>query len=397
MLKAFKYRLYPNSSQSILLNKHFGCTRLIYNWGLDLKIKAYQNDNTKLSKFDLDKLLTELKKEENRLWLKEVNSQSLQAANRHLDTAFTVFFRKNGGFPNFKSKHKNRFSFEVPSGIFIDIENNKVKFPKFKEGINIELSRLPKGEIRQATVSKTPSGKYFISILCETGELNKVKPEINEKDTIGIDLGIKDFIITSEGVKYKNNKYLKKLSKKLSREQRKLSRKVKGSKNRDKQRIKLNLVHEKITNQRLDYLHKVSSKLISENKTICVEDLNVAGMMKNHKLAKAISDVAWGKFIELLTYKAEWYGVNILTIGRFEPSSKMCSCGVINKDLTLDDRVWACDSCGVTHDRDILAANNIKKFALNKIGLGQPELTPMESKSVDPHGNRNPTSLLACG
>lgn len=382
MLKAYKYRLYPNNDQEVLLNKHFGSCRFVYNWALDLKIKAYQNDNGRISKFELDKLLTELKKTEDYEWLKETNSQSLQAANRHLDVAFSNFFQKQNQFPKFKSKKRNKHSFEVPAGINLDVENNKIKLPKFKEGIRLVLSRLPKGNIRQATVSKTPSGKFYISILCETGEINKTKSRITKSTTIGIDLGIKDFIVTSDGVKYQNNKYLKRLEQKLVKEQRKLSKKQKGSSNRNKQRIKVAKIHEKISNQRLDYLHKISSKLISENKTIAIEDLSVKNMVKNKNLAKSIHDVSWSKFIELLKYKAEWYGVNILTIGRFEPSSKMCSCGEINHDLTLNDREWTCDTCGVTHDRDILAANNIKKFALNaNMGSGRP-LMPVEDYTL---------------
>jgi putative transposase len=393
MLKAYKYRLYPNKEQEVLLNKHFGCVRFVYNYSLNLKISAYQNENIRLSKFDLDKQLTELKKLDEYNWLKEVNSQSLQASNRHLDVAFSNFFKQHNDFPKFKSKKTNRFSFEIPANIYLDIDNNKVSFPKFKEGVNLVISRKPKGVIRQATVSKTPTNKYFISILYETGVDNKQKEIITRENSVGIDLGIKDFVITSDGVKYENNKYLRKLEDKLAKEQIKLSRKVKGSNNRNKQRIKVARVYEKISNQRLDYLHKISSILVSENKTICIEDLNVQGMIKNHKLAKSISDVSWGKFVELLRYKSEWYGVNILQIGRFEPSSKMCSCGVINKELTLKDREWTCETCGLVHDRDILASNNIKKFALNAIGLGQPELTPIESKSLDPRGNRNPIGL----
>jgi putative transposase len=384
MLKAFKYRLSPNKEQEELLNKHFGSCRFIYNWALNKKIKAYQNDKGKLSKFDLDKLLTELKKEDEFIWLKEINSQSLQAANRHLDVAFSNFFQKQNDFPKFKSKKKNKQSFEVPTGIKL-VDDNKLVIPKFKGGIKIILSRPIKGIIRQGTLSKTPSGKYFVSLLCDTGETNGLKPKINKNTTIGIDLGLKDFIVTSEGVRYENNKYLKKLEKKLAKAQRKLSKKQKGSNNRNKQRINVAKIHEKIVNQRLDYLHKVSSKLISENKTIAIEDLNVRGMLKNHKLTKSIQDVSWSRFIELLTYKAEWYGVNILTIGRFEPSSKMCSCGVINKELTLKDREWTCNSCNTTHDRDLLAANNIKKFALNaNMGSGRPLMPAEDSTLVEP-------------
>jgi putative transposase len=386
MLKSYKYRLYPNINQSELLNKHFGSVRFIYNWALDKKIKSYQNDKQRLTKFDLDKQLTELKKNDDFIWLKEVNSQSLQASNRHLDAAFTNFFRKQNGFPKFKSKHDNYHSFEIPQSIIL--KDNRLIIPKFKEGINIKIDRPHNGEIRQATISKTPTGKYFVSILCETNENNKPKNSITEETTIGIDLGVKDFIITSNGFKYENHKFLNKSLKKLKREQRKLSRKVKGSNNRNKQRIKVAKIHEKISNRRIDNIHKISSKLVSENQTICIEDLNIKGMVKNHKLARSINDVSWGMFLNILQYKSEWNGVNILKIGRFEPSSKMCSCGVINNDLTLKDRVWSCNSCGVTHERDILAANNIKRFALNALRLDQPEVTPTESKSLDPHRSR---------
>lgn len=382
MLKAYKYRLYPNKKQSELLNKHFGSVRFVYNLGLDKKIKAYQNDKKRLTKFDLDKELTLLKTDINFAWLKEVNAQSLQAANRHLDIAFTNFFRKSQKFPKFKSKHNNNHSFEIPQ--HIKIENNKLFIPKFKEGINIVIDRIHKGEIRQATISKRPSGKFFVSILCETNEIPKQKSKINPSTTLGIDLGLKHFIVASDNKKYENHKFLNKSLKKLKKEQKSLSRKLKGSLNKDKQRTKVAKIYEKITNQRMDFLHKLSSKLVSENQTICIEDLNVKGMIKNHNLAKAISDASWSKFIGLLTYKCDWNGVNLLTIGRFEPSSKMCSCGEINNELSLNDREWTCKSCNTTHDRDILAANNIKNFALNALGSERPEVTPTESKSLDP-------------
>ena len=391
MLKAYKYRLYPNKSQSELLNKHFGCARFVYNWSLDKKIKAYQNNKQRLSKFDLDKSLTELKSDINFVWLKEVNSQSLQAANRHLDVAFTNFFKKSKNFPKFKSKHNNNHSFEIPQNV--KVENNKLIIPKFKEGIKIVVDRVHKGEIKQATISKKPSGKYFVSILCETNELPKKKSKIVSQTTLGIDLGLTHFITTSDAIKYENHKFLNKSLKKLKKYQKSLSKKVKGSANRNKQRIKVAKIYEKITNQRLDFLHKLSSKLISENQTICIEDLNVKGMIKNHNLAKSISDASWTTFVQFLTYKSEWNGVNLLKIGRFQPSSKMCSCGEINHNLSLSDRIWTCNHCNTTHDRDILAANNIKNFALNALGSERPDVMPTESKSLDPRGSRKPINL----
>lgn len=395
--KAYKFRIYPNGEEEVLINKHFGCTRFIYNWGLNLKNETYQKEKKNLGRFAIQAEIPKMKKTEEYEWLKEVNSQSLQASLQHLDVAYTSFFRNKKGFPKFKSKHDNNKSFEVPSKTIIDVKNKRISIPKFKQGIKARLHRtIPKkGKIKTSTVSMNPSGQYFISILVEEPIKEKKYKKPTMKNSVGVDLGIKDFATLSNGEKIENPRFLKKNLEKLKKAQRKLSKKAKGSNNRKKQRIKVARLHNKIANMRNDFLHKLTTKLVSENQAICLEDLNVKGMIKNHNLAQAIQDVSWSKFNTLLEYKAEWNSVSILRIGRFEPSSKMCSCGVINKDLKLSDRTWACKDCGTSHDRDILASQNILKFALqaynNKIGQGLSKLTPVESKSLDPLRNRKPS------
>lgn len=363
MLKAFKYRLNPNEEQKILLNKHIGASRFIYNLALETKQIAYAGNKHNLSCFELHSQLKDLKEE--LPWLKELNSQSLQQAITNLDKAYTAFFKGQNSFPKFKKKG-NGGSFNIPQRVIVD--GGKLIMPKFtkKNGIDIILHRELKGEIRQATISKTTTGKYFVSILCETGEQNKSKNKVKEETSIGIDLGIKDFAITSNGEVFENPKHLRKAQDKLKFVQIKFS-KNKG--NRTKQRLAK--LHEKVTNKRKDFLHKTSTKLVRENQTICLETLNVSGMIKNHNLAQSISDVSWSTFVSMLEYKAEWYGTNILRIGIFEPSSKTCSnCGNINKEITLKDRVWTCVKCNTKHDRDINAAINIKNFSLRNILSG---------------------------
>jgi len=376
--KAYKYRIYPNKVQQELLEKHFGCVRFCFNRGLDKKIKAYQQDKKRLSCFDLINELAKLKKEKEFEWLNEVNSQSLQMALRNLDNAFTNFFRKQNKFPNFKSKKHNINSFQIPQHLKL---SDKLDIPKIK-GIKIIQHRKLEGKIKTATVSKTPTGKYYISILVEQDKKLPKKPKIKENTAIGIDLGIKTFATLSDGRKIDNPKYLKNSLKKLRRQQRWLSRKIKGSNNRKKQVKKVVLIHEKITNQRSDFLHKFSYQITHEKQvnTIAIEDLNVKGMVRNHCLAQAISDVSWTEFRRQLEYKTEWYGKNLLVIGRFEASSKTCSCGQVNQELKLSDREWICPECGVKHDRDILAANNIKKFAL--IPQGLRKFTPLERTTI---------------
>lgn len=363
ILKSYKYRAYPTKEQEVLLAKHFGCSRWMYNYALDKKIKSYQQEKKSLSRFEIQKDIPALKKADGTEWLKEVNSQTLQASLENLDKAFTKFFRDKKGFPKFKSKHDNRQSFSVPQNGIVDFETSTISLPKFKNPIKCKLHRRFEGNSKTVTISKTPTGKYFVSVLVEVNEeLPELKP-ICENQAVGVDLGIKTFAVLSNGDEIQNPRNLKKSLKKIKKLQRKVSKKVKGSNNRKKAVSKLAKMHEKVSNRRFDFLHKVTAKLVSENNTICLETLTASNMMKNHKLAQALSDISIGKFNEILEYKAKWNGVNILRIGRFQPSSKMCSCGVINNDLKLSDRHWTCSSCNTTHNRDVLASNNIKKFA----------------------------------
>ena len=360
MFRAYKYRLYPSELQKELIAKHIGSSRFVYNLALETKTTAYLGSKHNFSPFDLIKQLPELKKECE--WLKEVNSQSLQQSIQNMDIAFKKFF-KGAGFPKFKSK-RDRQSFSIPQNVIV--ENNLLIIPKFKEGIDIVLHRPIKGTIKSATISVTPTGKYFVSILCDTKKDIPIKAPIEENTTIGIDLGIKDFAITSDGEVFENPKYLRKAQSKLKYAQRKYS-KHKGKRTKKK----LAKLYEDVVNKRKDFLHKTSTKLIRENQTICLETLAVKNMVKNHNLAQAINDVSWSTFVSMLEYKADWYGKNILRIGRFAPSSKTCSnCGNINKELTLKDREWTCGSCSTVLDRDVNAAINIKNFALKNILSG---------------------------
>ena len=370
ILKAYKYRILPTEEQKVLLAKHFGCSRFIYNYALDKKVKAYQTTKESISRFTIQKDLPALKKSEETSWLKEVNSQSLQASLENLDKAFTKFFRDKKGFPKFKSKHDNRQSFSVPQNGIVDFETNTISLPKFKKPIKCKLHRKFEGNSKTVTISKTPTGKYFVSVLVEVNkELPKLKP-IDENKAVGIDLGIKTFAVLSDGEEIQNPKYLKADLKRLKKQQRRVSKKVKGSNNRKKAVKKLAILHENVSNKRNDFLHKVTAKLVSEHDTLCLETLKACNMIKNHNLAQALSDISIGRFNEILEYKAKWNGVNILRIGQFEPSSKMCTCGVINKELKLSDRKWVCQSCGEIHERDKLAANNIKRFAFVKNNTG---------------------------
>lgn len=372
MMKAVKYRLYPTEAQKMLLNKHIGSARFVYNLALETKQTAYAGNQVNLSCFDLIKQLPELKKECE--WLKEVNSQTLQQSITNLDTAFTNFFKGQAKFPRYKSKKRGNQSFNVPQNVKLDFDGEKLIIPKFKKGIKAIFHRKFDGNIKQATISRTPTGKYFASVLIDTKDVNKPKTKITKETTIGVDLGIKDFLITSEGNVVSNPKFLKKKMGKLKYIQSKYS-KHKGKRTRNK----LAKLHEKVANQRLDFLHKVSTKLIRDNQTIALETLNIKGMVKNHNLAQSITDVSWGMFTRILEYKAEWYGTNIIRIGTFEPSSKTCSCcGYINKELKLSDREWKCNGCGTIHDRDINAALNIKNFALRNYVSGTDTQTHSE-------------------
>jgi len=382
MLKAFRYRIYPKQDQEEKINQNIGCSRWIYNYALAKKKKAWQEEKKSLSRYDIQRDIPELKKAEETRWLKEADAKALILSLQNLDNAYQKFFREHKGYPKFKSKGKSKQNYTTYQRVKIDWENNKLTIPKNKN-IKIVLHRKFIGEIKQVTISKTPTGKYYASIMVKTKESEKKKREVNEKTAIGIDLGIKTFITISDGRKIDNPKILYKYEKKLTREQKRLSRKKKGSNNKDKQRIKVARIHEKVTNIRKDFLHKLSTELTHEKqvKSIILENLNVSGMLRNRHLSKAIANVSWSKFVELLTYKCDWYGVNLIKIGRFEPSSKLCSkCGIINDKLTLEDREWVCPNCGSKLDRDLNASINIKRFGLNpKIRQGLSESTPVES------------------
>jgi len=364
ILKAYKYRIYPTEEQKALFSKHFGCSRFVYNWGLETKIQTYKETKKGLSCIDLNGELTKLKQKIE--WLTEVNAQSLQMALRNLDNAYTRFFREKNGFPKFKKKSSYQ-SFQCPQSNKVDFDKETITVPKIKN-IKATLHRKFNGTIKTVTISKTPTNKYFASVVVETTEQPKKKRKPDRKKAIGIDLGLRHFITLSTGERVENPKYLEKSADKLKLFSRWKDRKVKGSNRREKARLKLALLHEKVANQRNDFLQKLSTRLIRENQSICLEDLSVKEMLQNHNLAYSISSAGWSNFVRMLQYKGEWYGSNILQIGRFEPSSKMCSCGKINSNLKLNEREWTCE-CGRTHDRDVLAANNIKDFAFNRQSL----------------------------
>ena len=382
MLRAYRYRLSPNSEQSILLNKHFGSVRFLYNFALAKKTAAYQTEGKSLSRYDIQAELPALKVEHE--WLKEINSQSLQSALLNLDSAYTRFFREKKGFPRFKSKKDNRHSFQCPQNVSVDFANSTIRLPKIGK-IKAVFSREFIGTIKTVTISKTPTGKVFASVLVDTPEQIPAKAPLSQATAVGIDVGLSHFATLSDGTVIANPRFLKKSLKKLKRLSRRHSKKVKGSNNRNKSRIRLSRQHEKVTNQRKDFLHKTSTAIVKQYDTVCVENLNISGMMKNHKLARAIADVSWGSFVSMLEYKAEWQGRNLVKIGRFEPSSKLCTCGTLNHALTLKDRIWTCGSCGTTHDRDLLAATNIVRFAFvkqNLLGMDSAEIKPVETLAI---------------
>jgi putative transposase len=376
MFHSTRYRIYPNAEQEVLLSKHFGCVRWVFNWALATKKAAWEARKENLSKFDLDKRLPELKRAEETGWLKEVNAQSLQAALRNLDSAYTKFFREKKGFPKFKSKH-GRQSFQVPqSGV---VGENFVKIPKVGK-LKAKISRPAEGKIKTITISRTPTGKYFASVLSETEEPLPEKLPVTEDGTVGIDLGLKSFAVLSTGEVVANPRPLKKRLKRLRRAQRRLSRRKKGSNNRAKQRRVVARIHERVTNTRNDFLHKLTTRLVRDNQTdsFAIEDLAVSNMCKNHRLARSIADAGWGTFRTFLEYKAERAGKNVLVIGRFEPSSKTDhKTGAYLQDLKLSDRVIR-HADGTVTDRDLNAALNIKRFALhpqNFVGRDTPEFT----------------------
>lgn len=357
IFKSFKFRIYPSKEQKVEMAKQFGCCRFVYNHFLRKRIDHYAETGQGMSKFKMIMGLPELKQEYD--WLKEANSQSLQASLADLDKAYVNFFKRNTGFPKFKKKN-DAGSFQVPQHFVLD--GNKLRIPKIGK-LKIKRHREMEGSTASVTISKSPSGKYHASFLCRA---ESDIPDYNG-NVVGLDLGLKDFAVLSDGEHdeyVKHPKIREELETKLAKEQRNLSRKQKGSQNRRKQRVKVAKVYEKITNKTKDFLHKLSRRLVSENQVIHIEDLNIKGMVKNHNLAKSISSSDWGEFVRQLEYKGSWYGCLIEKIDRFFPSSKRCNnCGWIKTNLKLSDREWTCKECNVTHDRDVNAARNILKFS----------------------------------
>lgn len=379
MLHGFKYRLYPTSAQEVLINKHIGSCRFVFNLALEVKNYAYATQRKNLTCFDLIRQLPELKKE--CAWLNEVDSQALQQAVINLDKAFTQFFHGHASFPKFKNKFTTQ-SFRNPHGNKVSTKEGKLFQPKFKEGIKIVIDREFEGEIKSTVISRTPTGKYFVSVLVDNKKDTPYKKKITDKTAIGIDLGIKDFIVTSDGLKVAAPKHLQKSLSHLKYLSRQHSRKKKGSQNRKTSQHKLALCHEKITNQRKDFLHKLSTQLIKNHDTLCFETLQIENMVKNHKLAQAIQSSGWGMFVDFCKYKADWNGNNILQIPTFEPSTKICNkCGATTHTLTLADREWTCANCNELHDRDINAAINIKNYSLKNCG-GLRRKKPVEQLTL---------------
>ena len=366
-LKAYKFRIYPTEEQEIFFAKTFGCVRKVYNLMLDDRKKAYEevkNDPSKKMAFP-----TPAKYKKEFPFLKEVDSLALSNAQLNLDKAYKNFFRdKSVGFPRFKSKKNPVQSYTTnnQNGTVALIDSKFIKIPKLKSLVRIKLHRQPKGMIKSATISRHASGKYYISLLCKE-EISEL-PKTNS--AIGIDLGITDFAILSDGQKIDNNRFTSKMEKKLKREQRKLSKRAllaknKGiplseAKNYQKQKRKVARLHEKVMNQRTDFLNKLSTEIIKNHDIICIEDLNVKGMLRNHKLARSISDVSWSSFVAKLQYKADWYGREIIKVDTWFPSSQICSeCGHKDGKKSLDIREWTCPICHTHHDRDINASINI--------------------------------------
>ena len=384
MLRAYKYRIYPTEEQKVLFAKTFGCVRYVYNWGLDIKSRLYKESGFNISKRALqDKFVSEQKKENE--WLKEVNSQSLLHSLYCLDDAYNRFFRKNGKYPTFKNKH-DRQTFHNPQHCSVDFKKGILNIPKAKN-IKAVFHRKFKGDkIHDVTISKDKDGRYYAGILVDTFEHPLPKKPVTKETAIGIDTGLKTFAVCSNGEEFESAHFLKEEKRKLKLLSRKLSKKQKGSKafNQTKQRIAK--VHSRVARKRLDYLHKITHRLTHENQvgTICVENLNVNGMVRNKHLAYDISDAGIGMFYTMLAYKCEWYGINFVKIGRFQPSSKQCSqCGYINKTLTLSVRKWTCPECGANHDRDYNASVNIRNFGLETLRMERAEVKPVEYPLVD--------------
>ena len=377
MNRAYKFRLYPNKSQQQVVQSPFGAVRFIYNDLLDKNITVYKQTKKTISWNQLANELPEMKKQEEYAWLKEVNSQALQQAVIHLDKSFLNFFRSGFGFPKFKSKHKSKksFCFPVVNNLKIDYDVNRISIPKFiklkdkDNRLKCKFSRKVEGTIKSATISQDGDGRYYISILCEIDIQVLEKKPVLRKTSRGIDFGVKTFLTFDNGTKVENPKFLKQSQEKIVKHQQDLAKLEKGTTRHKSKQEQITKLHSKIARQRKDFLDKLTSKMCNENQvdTFCIEDLSIKDMQSKNKHAmnRAIGDLAWNMFVQMLAYKAKQRGKNIIKIGRYVPSSKTCSnCGYVKHDLQLSDREWDCPECGYNHDRDINAAKNIKDFAL---------------------------------
>ena len=376
MYKAYRFRMYPNEDQKILIEKHIGLCRFVWNHFLNTRNSRYTETGKGMTYRETALLLPSLKKEYP--WLNEINSQSVQQVVMHLDSAFHGFFKKITRYPRFKKK-RNGGSFSVSQHFSID--GNHLTLPKFKAPLRMIMHRDIEGKATNLTISKTDSGKYYVSSLAETQNEIPESREIKPSTSVSMDVGITEFLTLSDGVQISNPRNLKKSERKLAKRQRQLAKKQEGSKNQDKARIKVTTLQEHIANQRMDFHNKVSDVLTRQYDTMITEGLNVSGMMKNHHLARSISDAGWSSFFTMLKTKALSRGKNIIEIGMFDPSSRMCShCGYIY-DLKLSERTWTCPRCNTTHDREWNAAINVKRFGLIKTGIptDSGELTPVDT------------------
>ena len=375
MLKAIKIRIYPSAEQVDFINKQLGCCRFVYNNCLAFRKDSYQNEHISVSSSSAVKHITSLKKDNE--WLKHVHSKVLQQSVRDMNQAYDNFFKLHKGFPKFKSKHDNRQSCRFPKDAFIGVRGNRIDLIKVLKDIHFKCSRNDErylnrnqDKVKSITLSKEPNGKFYLSVLID----KPLRQVPQSSSMVGLDLGIKDFAVTSDGQVIENIHFKKNEESRLKRLQRQISKKIVGSKNREKARLRFAKLNEKIRNRKLNFLHDVTNHLIDENQVIVMEDLNVKGMVKNHKLAESISEVNWGEFRRILTYKAAWHGRRLVFIDRFYPSSKRCNhCGYIYKELTLKDRQWVCPECGSLIDRDYNAALNILEEGERIIGLSSPE------------------------
>lgn len=367
VMRTYRYRAYPNQEQRQNLAQTFGCARYVYNWGLEERTNAYHGEGESLNYPALCKRLTQLKKQEETAWLREVSSVVLQQSLRNLERAYTNFFEKRAGYPSFKRKGRKQSATYANSAFRFDAETCSLILAKQNAPLKIRWSRKPEGEVVKVTVTLDPSGRYHVCLHCRCD----MEPLSKTGKSVGVDLGLHDVVVTSDGFRSGNPKHLRSDYRKLRRAQKALSRKQKGSNNWHRQRQRVAKIHARIADRRSDFLHKLTTTLVRENQTICVESINVKGMLGNHSLARAISGAAWGEIVRQLEYKAEWYGRTLVKVDRWFPSSKRCSaCGHIAEKMPLSVRRWTCPECDTEHQRDVNAAKNVKAVGHTVLASG---------------------------